>query len=172
MDDVESCQTCRGMNHHGMPCLLLDLYKIMTIGVYDMQLKSTKPQCVLWMRLNQVRLNQDKTQHDPRKIKVITKLFDSYICVQCSSIYWTNKVIYKNYVKGYFHITIPLFDLTKRNVVLNWNLNYHNVLNLLKHSLVLTLILVRPNFLNAFILDVDLSICGVGTFLQKDGINE
>jgi hypothetical protein len=35
--------------------------KIMTLVVCDMKLKSTKPQCVLWMKLNKVMLNQNKT---------------------------------------------------------------------------------------------------------------
>jgi hypothetical protein len=80
---------------------------------------------------------------------------------------------YKDYVKRYSCITIPLFDLIKKNNVFSWNLNYQNSFDLLKAALVSTPILVRPNFIKAFIPDVDWSTCKVGAILsQKDGRNE
>jgi hypothetical protein len=31
---------------------------------------------------------------------------------------------YKNYVNGYFYIIMPLFELTKKDVIFAWNFNY------------------------------------------------
>jgi hypothetical protein len=31
---------------------------------------------------------------------------------------------YNNYVKGYSHMVVPLFELTKKDVVFLWNSNY------------------------------------------------
>lgn len=80
---------------------------------------------------------------------------------------------YRNYVKGYSRIAIPLFNLIKKDNVFSWNPNYQNLFDLLKAAFVSTPILVRPNFTKAFILDVDWFTCKVGAILsQKDGRNE
>ncbi len=61
---------------------------------------------------------------------------------------------YRNYVKGYSHIAIPLFKLTKKDYVFKWNPNCQKVFEILKFKLVFTLI-IQPKFTKAFILDVD-----------------
>jgi hypothetical protein len=58
----------------------------------------------------------DGTQLDPRKIKLVTKF---PIPISMINV-WTilELISYStNYVKGYFWITLPLFDLTKKDNV-------------------------------------------------------
>jgi hypothetical protein len=73
---------------------------------------------------------------------------------------------YKNYVKGYSCIAIPLFELTKKDFIFKWNLNYQKVFEIIKSTLVSALILVRPNFTRAFILDVNWSTHKIGAILS------
>jgi len=77
---------------------------------------------------------------------------------------------YRNYVKGYYQIAIPLFDLTKKDSTFRWNSNCQNAFDQLKVTLVIAPILVWPDFTKAFILDVDWSTHGIGAILsQKEG---
>ncbi len=62
---------------------------------------------------------------------------------------------YKNYVKGYPQIAIPPFNLTKKDIVFQWNLIYKETFDLLKIALVFASILVKLDFTKPFILDVD-----------------
>ncbi len=77
---------------------------------------------------------------------------------------------YKNYVKGYFGVGIPLFDLTKKDSTFKCNSNCQSLFDQLKVALVTTPILVKLDFTKAFILDVDWSTRSVGAILsQKEG---
>ncbi len=79
-------------------------------------------------------------------------------------------MILQDYIKGYSRIAIPLFELTKKDVVFKWSLDYHTTFDFLKVALILSLILVKPNFMKAFILDVDWWTSRVGAILsQKEG---
>jgi hypothetical protein len=40
--------------------------------------------------------------------------------------------MYKNYIKGYARMVVPMFEITKRDVVFQWNLDYHKVFEQLK----------------------------------------
>lgn len=61
---------------------------------------------------------------------------------------------------------MPLFDLIKKDVVFKWKHNYQVAFDLLKTTLVSTLICIRLDFSRTFILDVDWSIPGVGAILS------
>ncbi len=70
-------------------------------------------------------------------------------------------------------MVVPMFELTKKYVIFQWNLNYQKVFEQLKQALVFALILVQPNFSKVFILDVNWSTKGVGAILsQKYGRKE
>ncbi len=43
---------------------------------------------------------------------------------------------YNNYVKGYSHMVVPLFEFTKKYVAFLWNSNYQNAFDMLKNALV------------------------------------
>jgi hypothetical protein len=80
---------------------------------------------------------------------------------------------YRNYVKGYSRIAIPLFDLTKKDNVFSWNPTIKIRLICCKlpwFQLQFWLGLISQKHL---ILDVDWSTCRVGAILsQKDARNE
>ncbi len=77
---------------------------------------------------------------------------------------------YRNYVWGYSRLAAPLFELTKRDVVFVWNLDYQQAFEALKRALIAASVLVRPDFKKPFCLNVDWSPKGVGAILsQKEG---
>jgi hypothetical protein len=96
----------------------------------------------------------DGTQLDPKNIKVI---IDFPISTSITNVRALLGLIryYQNYVRGYFWIAMPLFDLTKKDIVFKWNHNYQDAFDLLKTTLVSTPILIRLNFSRTLILDVD-----------------
>jgi hypothetical protein len=73
---------------------------------------------------------------------------------------------YKNFVRGYAKIVVPLFDLTKKDHSFFWTHVYQETFDALKLRLIEAPILARPDFERPFILDVDWFIKGVGSFLS------
>jgi hypothetical protein len=77
---------------------------------------------------------------------------------------------YRRFIRGYSKLAGPLFELTKKDVVFVWNQDYQNAFDALKRALIGAPILMRPNFKDPFVLDVDWSTKGVGAILsQKEG---
>jgi len=70
-------------------------------------------------------------------------------------------------VKGYSHIAIPLFELTKKDFIFRWTPTCQKAFEILKSTLVSAPILVRPNFTRAFILDVDWSTHKIRAILSQ-----
>jgi hypothetical protein len=64
-------------------------------------------------------------------------------------------IYYKNFVRGYGKIVVPLFDLTKKDWSFLWTLNCQEVFDTLKLRLIEAPILVRPDFERPFIFYVD-----------------
>lgn len=62
---------------------------------------------------------------------------------------------YKNYIKGYARIIIPLFELTKRDVTFEWTLEGQKAFDKLKQAFIFTPILARPYFCKGFFMDMD-----------------
>jgi hypothetical protein len=73
---------------------------------------------------------------------------------------------YRNYVKGYAQMAVPLFELTKKEVAFVWDRGCQSSFEALKGVLVAAPILVRPNFGKLFCLDVVWSLKGVGAILS------
>jgi hypothetical protein len=73
---------------------------------------------------------------------------------------------YRNYVRGYSRLAIPLFELTKRDVAFVWDLGCQEAFETLKVALVAAPILTRLDFNKPFCLDVDWSPKGVGAILS------
>jgi hypothetical protein len=66
-------------------------------------------------------------------------------------------------------LAAPLFELTKRDVVFEWNLDYQQAFEALKRALITAPTLVHPDFKKPLCLDVDWSPKGVGAILfQKE----
>jgi hypothetical protein len=62
---------------------------------------------------------------------------------------------YRNYVQGYSRLAGSLFELMKKDVAFVWNLDCQQAFDALKRALVGAPILVRPDFIKPFYLDVD-----------------
>jgi hypothetical protein len=77
---------------------------------------------------------------------------------------------YRNYVRGYSRLVVPLFELTRKDVAFVWDLGCQCAFEALKGALVATPVFIQPNFKKAFCLDVDWSPKGIGAILsQKEG---
>jgi hypothetical protein len=67
-------------------------------------------------------------------------------------------------------LVVPLFELTRKDVVFGWDLGCQSAFEALKGALVAAPVLTRPDFKKPFCLDVDWSPKGVGAILsQKEG---
>jgi hypothetical protein len=64
-------------------------------------------------------------------------------------------IYYKNYIKGYVRIIIPLFELINHDVTFKWTLKGQKAFDQLKQALISTPILVRPFFCKGLFMDVD-----------------
>jgi hypothetical protein len=62
---------------------------------------------------------------------------------------------YRNYVRGYSHLTAPQFELIKRDIDFVWNLDYQQAFLALKGALVDAPMLIQLDFKKQFCLDVN-----------------
>ncbi len=67
-------------------------------------------------------VNCDGTQPNPWKIKGVIDFPIPTSITNMKTLLWLIGY-YQNYVRGYFRITMPLFDLTKKDIVFKWNHN-------------------------------------------------
>jgi hypothetical protein len=74
---------------------------------------------------------------------------------------------YKRFVPRYVKIVKPLFNLTKKDCKFVWTPIYQGAFVTLKKRLMESHVWTRPDFSQAFILDVDWSIKGVGAILSQ-----
>jgi len=74
---------------------------------------------------------------------------------------------YQNYVRGYSRLVVPLFELTRKDVVFVWDLGCQCAFEALKEALVVAPVLIRPDLKKSFCLDVDWSPKGVGAILSQ-----
>jgi hypothetical protein len=70
------------------------------------------------------------------------------------------------YIKGHAKIVVPLFELTKKDVVFKWVPICQKALDALRKTLIQALILYRPDFNKTFILDINWSTQGVGAIFS------
>jgi hypothetical protein len=77
---------------------------------------------------------------------------------------------YRNYVRGYSRMVVPLFELTRKEADFVWDLGYQSAFEALKEALVAAPVLTRPDLKKPFCLDVDWSPKGVSAILsQREG---
>jgi hypothetical protein len=74
---------------------------------------------------------------------------------------------YRNYVRGYARLAVPLFELTRKEVAFVWDSVCQNAFEALKGALVDAPVLIRLDFEKQFCLDVDWSPKGVGAILSQ-----
>ena len=76
---------------------------------------------------------------------------------------------YRRFVKDFSKTATPLTQLTRKNVLFEWNEKREKSFQLLKNQLVCTLILTLPSETNGFILYSDASHKGLGCILMQHG---
>jgi hypothetical protein len=62
---------------------------------------------------------------------------------------------YRNYVRGYAQLAVPLFELTRKEVAFVWDSGCQNAFEALKGAVVDAPVLIRPDFDKQFCLNVD-----------------
>jgi hypothetical protein len=65
---------------------------------------------------------------------------------------------YRNFVRGYAKIVVPLFDLIKKDQSFLWTPTCQEAFDTLNLRLIEAPILVKPDFEKLFILDVDVLV--------------
>jgi hypothetical protein len=114
-------------------------------------------------------VSKEGTRPDPSKIDAVRGFPAPTAVVNVRSFLGLTSY-YPRFIRGYSKLAGPLFELTKKDVVFVWNQDCQNAFDGLKKALIGAPILVRPNFKDPFVLDVDWSTKGVGAVLsQKEG---
>ncbi len=113
-----------------------------------------------------VHVTKQGSYPDPKKVQVVK---DFPIPRSVTNVWAFLSLIgyYKNFVRGYAKIVVPLFDLTRMDQSFLSTPIYQKAFDTLKLRLIEAPILVRPNFERPFILNVDLLIKGVGSVLSQ-----
>ncbi len=114
-------------------------------------------------------VNHEGTKPDPGKIDAVIHFPVPKTVTDVRSFLGLTGY-YRNYVRGYSQLAVPLFELTRKDVAFVWDLGCQRAFDALKEALVPTPILIRPDFKKPFCLDVDWSPKGVGAILsQREG---
>ena len=75
---------------------------------------------------------------------------------------------YRRFIKQFSRKARPLTDLTRDNVIWQWNEREQNAFNELKRSLVVAPVLKIPDFDLPFVVTTDASLVSVGAILEQD----
>ncbi len=114
-------------------------------------------------------VSQEGTRPNPNKISVVVHFPVPKTVTNVRSFLGLTGY-YRNYVRGYSRLDVPLFELTRKDVVFVWDLGCQSAFEALKGALVAAPVLTRPDFKKPFCLNVDWSPKGVGAILsQKEG---
>jgi hypothetical protein len=114
-------------------------------------------------------VSKEGTRPDPSKINAVWEFPAPTTVVSVRSFLGLTGY-YRRFIRGYAKLAGPLFELTKKDVDFIWNEDCQRAFGALKRALIGAPILVRPNFKESFLLDVDWSTKGVGAILsQKEG---
>jgi hypothetical protein len=96
------------------------------------------------------------TKPNPGKIEAILHFPEPKIVTNIRSFLGLTGY-YRNYVRGYSQLAIPLFKLTKKDVDFIWDVGCQHAFQALKGALVDVPVLMRPDFKRPFCLYVDWS---------------
>jgi hypothetical protein len=117
-------------------------------------------------------VSHEGTQPDPDKIDAVVHFPVPKTVTDVRSFLGLTGY-YRNYVQGYARLAAPLFELTKKEVAVVWDLGCQSAFEALKGALVAVPVLIRLDFDKQFCLDVDWSPKGVGAILsQREGRKE
>jgi hypothetical protein len=114
-------------------------------------------------------VSKNGTRPDPGKIEAVLHFPMPKIVTSVRSFLGLTGY-YRKYIRGYSRLAGPLFELTRKDVAVVWNMGCEQAYQALKTALVDAPVLSRPDFKRTFWLDVDWSPKGVGAILsQKEG---
>ncbi len=80
-------------------------------------------------------VSHEGTKPDPGKIDVVVHFPVPKIVTNVRSFLGLTRY-YRNYVRGYSRLAIPLFELTRKDVVFAWDLGCQSAFEALKGALV------------------------------------
>jgi len=114
-------------------------------------------------------VSKEGTRPDPGKIETVLH-FSTPKTVTSVRSFLGLTGYYRKYIRGYSRLAGPLFELTRKDVALVWDVGCQQAYQALKAALVDAPVLTRPDFRRTFRLDVNWSPKGVGAILsQKEG---
>ncbi len=99
-------------------------------------------------------VSEEGTKPDPGKIEAILHFPQPKIITNVRSFLGLTGY-YRNCVRGYLRLAVPLFELTKKDVNFVWDMGCQQAFQELKAVLVDAPILTRPDFKRSFCLNVD-----------------
>jgi hypothetical protein len=105
------------------------------------------------------------TKPNPRKIEAILH-FPTLKTVTNVKSFLGLTGYYRKYIRGYSKLAGPLFELTRKEIAFVWDVGCEQAFQALKATLVVTLVLTRPDFKRTSWLDVDWLPKGVGAILS------
>jgi RNase H-like domain found in reverse transcriptase len=74
---------------------------------------------------------------------------------------------YRRFIEGFFHLTRPLFNLTKNNSIFHWSSDEQTAFGALKQRITFALILALPNNSKPFQIKADSSDFTTGAVLSQ-----
>ena len=101
---------------------------------------------------------------DPTKLVIIVNLPPPASVKQLRTTLGHTRY-YRKFIKGYAHITTPMENLLKHDVKYEWNGEWQKILDILKEKMVMSPILVFPNWKKNFHVHVDASSITLGIIL-------
>ncbi len=110
-------------------------------------------------------MNVEGSYPDPKKVVVEGFLLPKSITNARAFLGLTG--YYRRLTPGYAKIVESLFGMTKKDCKFVWTPIYHGAFVILKKRLMESLVLIRLDFSQPFIMDVDWFIKGVGAILSQ-----
>ena len=112
-------------------------------------------------------VSADGIQPSPEKVKAIVE-WPQPQSVRDVRSFLGLASFYRRFIKQFSRKARPLTDLTRDNVMWQWNEREQNAFNELKRSLVVAPVLKIPDFDLPFVVTTDASLVSVGAILEQD----
>ena len=112
-------------------------------------------------------VSADGIQPSPEKVKAIVE-WPQPQSVRDVRSFLGLASFYRRFIKQFSRKARPLTDLTRDNIIWQWNEREQNAFNELKRSLVVAPVLKIPDFDLPFVVTTDASLVSVGAILEQD----
>jgi len=111
-------------------------------------------------------ISQDQIQMDPAKLSAVLDWLTPK-CVKDVQSFLGFGNFYWQFIQGFAHIMAPLTSLTWRDTAWHWDDDRQKAFDMLKQQFTLAPILLMPNFLTPFWLEMDASDYNYGAILSQ-----